>query len=450
VALVAATADRAIALGEGANYSAVAYWGGAHVALEVRPDSPFSPYSVCWARRRAKHNAQCVKSLSEITGCATEWSGGSVIKLGSLPGFTESGANGINDAGQAVGFSLLASVHQATEWSGGSVISLGNLPGATFSIANGINAAGQAVGYNIVVGMQHATKWSGGSIIDLGGLPGSISSVANDINDTGQSVGYSQVGDIVYATEWSGGSAINLEGLPGSTFSEAYSINNAGQAVGFSVVGGVGYATEWSGGSIFNLGLGAATGINDVGQVVGAGPAGAIEWSGGSTINLGPGQAFGINNSGQVVGEDAFNAVEWSGGGVFFLAGPPGSIRSEALRHQRFGTGGGDDRFLSHPRPRTRDMGHDAGRFRRLSLGWLSSCKTRPHSFRALGRLTFLRKPESEHDAFASNRHREEAHRPARSGASTCRREAQASRWASTKREAGRTQVEKTKVDLLS
>ena len=36
---------------------------------------------------------------------ATEWSSGSVINLGGLPGSTSSEAFGINDAGQAVGVS---------------------------------------------------------------------------------------------------------------------------------------------------------------------------------------------------------------------------------------------------------------------------------------------------------------------------------------------------------
>jgi hypothetical protein len=44
--------------------------------------------------------AQC-----DITQCATEWSGDSVISLGGLPGFTSSIAHGINDAGKGVGFS---------------------------------------------------------------------------------------------------------------------------------------------------------------------------------------------------------------------------------------------------------------------------------------------------------------------------------------------------------
>ena len=44
--------------------------------------------------------AQC---NSFVTTCATEWSRGSVINLGGLPGSASSGAYDVNDAGQAVG-----------------------------------------------------------------------------------------------------------------------------------------------------------------------------------------------------------------------------------------------------------------------------------------------------------------------------------------------------------
>ncbi len=76
---------------------------------------------------------------------AAEWSGGSVINLGGLPGSAFSEASSINDAGQAVGVSDVGFHYYATEWSGGSVINLGGLPGSTFSEALGINNAGQVV-----------------------------------------------------------------------------------------------------------------------------------------------------------------------------------------------------------------------------------------------------------------------------------------------------------------
>lgn len=81
--------------------------------------------------------------------CATEWSGGSVINLGGLPGFESSEATSINGAGQVVGDSGLSGLRlHATEWSGGSIINLG--PG----VATSINDAGQVAGYGIVGGVD--------------------------------------------------------------------------------------------------------------------------------------------------------------------------------------------------------------------------------------------------------------------------------------------------------
>ena len=65
-----------------------------------------------------------------------------------MAGYADSFANAIDDAGQVVGVSELAQGGQvATEWSGGSVIDLG--PGVSF----GINNKGQAVGFTIVGGV---------------------------------------------------------------------------------------------------------------------------------------------------------------------------------------------------------------------------------------------------------------------------------------------------------
>ena len=58
---------------------------------------------------------------------ATEWSNGTIINLGGLPGSTRSEAYGIKDAGQVVGFSVVNGVDYATEWSSGQVINLSRL-----------------------------------------------------------------------------------------------------------------------------------------------------------------------------------------------------------------------------------------------------------------------------------------------------------------------------------
>ena len=131
-------------------------------------------------------DAQCLLST---TFCATEWSGGKVIKLGGLPGSGTSFAEGINDSGRVVGTSVIGPITYATEWRRGSIINLGGPPSQAF----GINAAGRVVGYSIVGGVQTATEWSGGSVTNLGGPPGFTDSEARSINDAGQVVGDSTV-----------------------------------------------------------------------------------------------------------------------------------------------------------------------------------------------------------------------------------------------------------------
>ena len=166
-------------------------------------------------------------------GCAVEWSGGSAVNQGGLPGATYSIANGINDSGQAVGSTAGPDFEYAVEWRGGQVIDMGGLPGSTDSVATSINNAGQAVGMSyFAAGGPQATEWSGGRAIDLGGLPDSVFSAATDINDSGQAVGRSFVGATQDAVEWSGGGVINLGGLPGAVSSVADGINDSGRSWG--------------------------------------------------------------------------------------------------------------------------------------------------------------------------------------------------------------------------
>jgi uncharacterized membrane protein len=118
-------------------------------------------------------NAQCAFTAPATT-CATDWSGSGAVNLGALSGSTSSFANAINDAGQAVGYSVSPgsfgfSTAYATEWSGGSIIFLAPLPGATSSGAYGVNNAGQVVGISDGV----ATEWSGGSAISIS-VPASV------------------------------------------------------------------------------------------------------------------------------------------------------------------------------------------------------------------------------------------------------------------------------------
>jgi probable HAF family extracellular repeat protein len=301
--------------------------------------------------------ASSARAQCSIAGnpCATEWSHGSAINIGGLPGSNESQAYGINDRGQAVGYSDVGGLDYPTEWRHGSVIDLGRLSDSAESIAFSINDAGQAVGFSTgnSIRYQEATEWNHGSVIGLGVLPvpGFNSSVASAINNAGQVVGQSSCrsvvcsGPIGLATEWSSGKIIDLGGLspPSPTdflqSSVANSINDVGQVVGASTIGvlNVGFteiATEWSDGKVINLGGLAgsnesqAYGINDRGQAVGFSVVGGVEyateWSNGSVIDLGPGVAEAINDAGQVVGLNGLGsnvgfATEWSFGSVINL-----------------------------------------------------------------------------------------------------------------------------------
>jgi probable HAF family extracellular repeat protein len=288
--------------------------------------------------------AQCGPLFQTIT-CATEWGGGGIINLGSLPGYTSSEAVSLNNAGQAVGTSFSNAQISATEWSSGKIINLG---GSTESRAFGINNAGQVVGVSVFSDAFLATEWSGGGAIILGVLPGFPNSQAYGINAAGQVVGisYSANGSDDVATEWSGGSVINLGGLPGSTSSQAFGINDSGQVVGNSEVAGIAHAVEWTLSGVIDLGANSvASAINNSGQIVGASDLGATEWSDGNSTGLGdlPGSMgslpLSINIPGQAVGytyysldnSNVFYATEWSEGSVINLGGLQGSAVSEAL-----------------------------------------------------------------------------------------------------------------------
>jgi uncharacterized membrane protein len=120
--------------------------------------------AVCLLGETGSAHVQC-------NPCATEWSDGGVINLGGLPGSTSSSAVSINNAGQAVGSSAFGGEDIATEWSGGSII---RLEGSTETTATGINNSGLVVGYSFGIGpfVATATEWIGGSPVYLQNLPG--------------------------------------------------------------------------------------------------------------------------------------------------------------------------------------------------------------------------------------------------------------------------------------
>ena len=306
----------------------------------------------------------CINSSGQVTGTsylvnaegdAFLYTGGTMVDLGALGGFS---AYGINKSGQIVGSSGTPNgpspeTRHAILYTGGTMIDLGSLPTAPggralYSIAYGINDSGQVVGSSqgwanmpgITVEVQDAFLYSGKPpMIDLGALPGYF-----NFNNDGYGYGINNSGQVVggfgsHAFLYSGGIMTDLGTLPGRSQSVAYGINNSGQVVGYSTnscgsggLNGCSHAFLYSGGMI-DLGtlpgtsMSEAYGINNSGQVVGSsfeqvGYFRAFLYSGGTMTDLNDlvnppsgvylADARGINDLGQI-------AANGSNGHAYFL-----------------------------------------------------------------------------------------------------------------------------------
>jgi probable HAF family extracellular repeat protein len=207
----------------------------------------------------------------------------------------DSCAYGINNLGQVVG--------QAMPSGGGPLYgflySNGKMTNFGTGNATGINDSGQAVGYSYTYG--YGFIFSNGNITNLG----SVNPIG--INNAGQIIGFNNDGSAFLN---SNGTITNL----GSN--RPYGINNSGQVVGYCSLNG--NAFLYSNGETSYLGLGTATAINKVGLIVGYFDGGyspgtdAFIYSNGvmtdlnSLIDPASGwtlvEALGINDEGDIVG----------------------------------------------------------------------------------------------------------------------------------------------------
>jgi probable HAF family extracellular repeat protein len=230
-------------------------------------------------------------------------------------------AQGINDAGQIVGYYQDAGGAQhGFLLSGGSYSTL-NVPGAASTQANGINNAGQISGYSATGGgATTGFVRSGGSYVAFT-VPGGTATNGWGINNAGTLSGYFSDATGSHGFVGNSGSFTTLDdpmGLAGSTV--VHGINSAGHVVGtYTDAGGVSHGFIWSSSGFVTLDDPVGTlgttiyGINDVGQVVGsyldASGSNAFVESAGSFVTLNDPQAFvgsavayGINDLGQIVG----------------------------------------------------------------------------------------------------------------------------------------------------
>ena len=279
--------------------------------------------------------------------------------LGSLGGATITPA-AVNNLGQVVGTATLSDGRRrAFFWENGTLVNLGTFPGYPSSQAFSINNSGQVVGtcptgsYYPPIGpgsaggnypTSHAFIWKDGIMEHLGTDDISDSHTPNCINDGGIVVGAAQtawhpeVGQIWYsAVQWENGNFYTLSGGEGSSLgsgTHAIAVNSAGLVVGSggrsSDPNGLFHAYLWEGGNLTDMNtlipegspwfLREAVGVNTRGQIIGNGAAtglfGAFFWEKGIITDLGspfPGglsESRGINAAGAVVGRTT-DGVAW-------------------------------------------------------------------------------------------------------------------------------------------
>lgn len=113
-----------------------------------------------------------VAAITTAAGGSSEgfsYQNGALMLLAPLTGDSGSGAFGINDAGQVVGYSLGSSEHAAL-WQDGQVTNLGSLAAGDQSYAYAIDNAGIVVGYDFNPQGQQAVIWVDGVIYSLDSL----------------------------------------------------------------------------------------------------------------------------------------------------------------------------------------------------------------------------------------------------------------------------------------
>ena len=275
-----------------------------------------------------------------------------IRNLGAFPGDFSGSAQGLNNWGDAVGFSQTFDLadgmpQRATLFANRQVLRFHSMPAETPGLDRGValavNDQGVAVGYAYgFKGPFHAARFAPSATSDLGILPGGSDSYATAINNPGEIVGYGDTapgenGSATHAIRFAGGAAIDLGVLIPGGSSYATGINDRGIIVGYaSAPLGNTHAVSFVDGKVVDFGPppggfnSAAAGINNQGQAVGwadfgDGPIHAALFANGAITDLGtlPGgrssAAAAINNLGQAVG--------WSDDGtgiarpVLFVAG---------------------------------------------------------------------------------------------------------------------------------
>jgi probable HAF family extracellular repeat protein len=155
-------------------------------------------------------------SINSNRGYAVRWHDGVIENLGEGTAFA------VNQHGTIAG----SVVGGASLWKDGQWTPLG-LGGAPFAINKFEAIAGWRLG-----GQSHGYLYDNGALFDLGTL-GGAESTATSLNDRGQVVGYASVANgHDHAFLWENGAMSDLGTLAGGDVSRAHDINNHGEVVG--------------------------------------------------------------------------------------------------------------------------------------------------------------------------------------------------------------------------
>ena len=257
-----------------------------------------------------------------------------VIDLGTLGG-TVSGAQGINNAGQVVGYAYLdSSSYRGFLSANGPMQNLGVIVNGD-SGAYGINASGQIAGFSGIMNYQHAMKYSGSSWSDLGTLGGSHS-IGWAINASGTVVGYSlnDAGNY-HGFLYSSGPMSDIGNFgDANAYNEfAFGIDDFGDITGSCTTNGNTHAFLLADGTMTDIGtLGGndstAYGINMYAEVVGVASVSRDSWhaffydyQNGTMQDLGvlsgsSSTAYAVNANAHVVGTSGGHAFLVSNGSM--------------------------------------------------------------------------------------------------------------------------------------
>jgi probable HAF family extracellular repeat protein len=230
--------------------------------------------------------------LTEYNFIAFEWtSSGGMVNLGKLAGGNSSCAFEINDSGVIAGDSFVGpTIVDAASWTNQKIKSLGALSNSIFTAGLDINGTGEIVGESIFSYgppfTSHGFKWTAaGGLEDIGTLPGGDTSMANAVNESGIIAGQSNAGAFPgawHAVKWNVSDDVeDLGTLPGGTYSIGFGINDYGTIVGYgNIADNAAHAMVWT----------AAGGMQDLNNLIPAN-------SGWVLIN-----ANDVNDTGQITG----------------------------------------------------------------------------------------------------------------------------------------------------